>query len=190
MRSAIKRAIGVVVTAGLAVALTATFIGVWQDERDLQRNGTRAHVLVLSRHDERKRASIVRVRMPDGSVAAIDTYGKGEAGEIVEVVYWPDDQAGAEALAPLKREVPTGITVAVLAVPVALFGVYRLMVLPLLRGLPPATGLLRGLFGLYSLRPRDLPPPRRRTNGEGARAVKMRAVKNRAAKKRRARKRR
>jgi hypothetical protein len=129
MRRWFWRAIGVVVTAGLA-ATTATCIAIWRDERDLQRHGTRAHVLVLSRHDERRSASAVRVRMPDGTAVTIDTFGPARPGQQVEVVYWPDDPAHAEF---------PGWPTAVAALSVAIGGFVALIALAILYGLvvPP-----------------------------------------------------
>lgn len=118
-----------VVVAGLA-ATSATYVAIWRDERDLQRHGTRAHVLVLSRHDERHSASAVRVRMPDGTAVTINTYGPARPGQQVEVVYWPDDPAHAKF---------PGRPTAVAALSLAIGGFVALIALAILYGLivPP-----------------------------------------------------
>jgi hypothetical protein len=130
MRSVWRRGLGAVVTVAVATAFTATGIGIWRDERDLQLHGYRAQVVVLSRHDERKNADSVRVRMPDGSVTTIDTYGPGEPGQTVEVVYWPDDPGNAEF---------PGWPTAVAVIDVVLCAIADLIALAILYGLvvPP-----------------------------------------------------
>jgi len=91
------RVLGSVVLVAAASLATYGAVVIWQGNEDLQHNGARADVPVVSIDESDPRSIEARVHMPDGSIASVDARSRLHAGHRVQVVYWVDDQADAEA---------------------------------------------------------------------------------------------
>lgn len=129
----VSRTVTGVWTALVLVGCTSGTVAGWRSDRDLQRYGIRAHVRVVSFQENKRAASSVRVRMPDGSIAKIGTYGRMRAGDEVEVVYWPDDQAHAEFPGWPNGAAIAGLVLGVLVDLIAGAVLYGLVVPPIVR---------------------------------------------------------
>jgi hypothetical protein len=106
--------------------------------------------------------------MPDGSIAEVDVASGFHAGDLIEVVYWPDDQADAESPIWPTKTVFLATFVALGIVGGAVAGVYRLVGEPVRFGLP---------VGRYRS---GVPTPARRTYGQNDRARRARKVARRS----------
>jgi hypothetical protein len=168
------RVLGSVVLVAAACLATYGAVVIWQGDEDLQHNGARADVPVVSIDDSDPKSIEARVHMPDGSIASVDARSRLHVGDRVQVVYWVDDQADAEAPGWPTTDAIANVVMAGFVGLLAVFGTYKLVVKPI-RYRPTIRPVSNGATPRRRTSAREARDRRKRRSARRSRSVNRRS---------------